>query len=180
MLTPPTISNILQEINTKHNQYSYGLSPTNQKILKFVTFEINKLNNSDLDELTKINKMLNLLEGFYRFLNQNTKQVLLLDIERLLTFIYYPESEDFTLANKDNLNIGKKSQTVAEWHDSYFENNRAAIYNSLFDCKSILSPKTFNNYQYLTESPLTMPDAMQKKYEEMLNKSPKRSPSRHG
>lgn len=178
MLTSSTIHRFIHEMHSKHSQKVHGLSPTNKKILNYISSEIGILNKSNLSEIDKINNMLNLLEGFYRFLQQDSIPVFLRDIEQLLVLIYYPESKDVTLHNKENLLVGKKGQTVRFWHDRYFENNREAIYNRIFDCKNVLAANK-NYYEYFSKPKLEMPKAMEKKYEEMLDnaKNLKHSPS---
>lgn len=159
MITPLTIEKKIQALDKKYSV----------KILKYLKNEITEINRSSYSEIEKMNRMINLLEGFYRFLNLSNKQPLFFDIENLLVLVYYPESEELTLQQEGNLLSSDKGEIARFWHDAYFENNRSAIYNCFFDCKRKLNQKRI--YEYIENQSLGMPEGMQKKYEEMLSKS---------
>lgn len=166
MLTPQKISELIKQLNIKHTQSLHGLYPPQKKIINYINNQIARIQKDNrLDELDKVLAMTNLLEGFIRYLN-DTNMILKLDVERILTYIYYPESEDVTLQNKDNLLIGSKGATVRLWHDAYFMNNRKPIINRLIDCKNVLYDKITRSSYVKNES--HMPEQMQKKYQEML------------
>lgn len=167
MLTPQKIVELIKKLNTKHTQPQYGLYPPQKKIINYISNQIVRIQKDQkLDELDKVLAMTNLLEGFSRYLN-DTNMVLKLDVERILTYIYYPETEEVTLQNKDNLLLGSKGATVRLWHDAYFMNNRKPIINRLIDCKNVLYDK-INRNTYKKDEESRMPEQMQRKYQEML------------
>lgn len=167
MLTPEKILELVKTVNVKHTQPRYGLYPPQKKILNYISRQMNNIvKNSHFNKIRKINEMTNLLEGFARYLNDMNK-ILRLDIDRILTYIYYPETEKNTLDNKDNLMLGVNGNTVRLWHDAYFMNNRGPILNRLIDCKNVLYDK-IGGSEYMMGEGTGMPVQMQKKYEEML------------
>jgi hypothetical protein len=167
MLTPYKINELVKIVNTKHTQPRYGLYPPQKKIVNYICRQTSLIAKDILlDEVSKVKEMTNLLEGFTRYLN-DTNKILKLDIERILTYIYYPETEEITLGNKDNLLIGNKGKTVRLWHDAYFMNNRNQIINRLIDCKNVLYDK-IGSKEHMKVEVSGMPEQMQKKYEEML------------
>lgn len=172
MLTPYKINELIRVINAKHTKPRYGLYPPQKKIMNYISRQLGQIEKDTLiDEITKVREMTNLLEGFIRYLN-DTNKILKLDVERVLTYIYYPETEEITLDNKDNLLIGSKGETVRLWHDAYFMNNRGSIINRLIDCKNVLYDK-IGSAEYMKIEGAGMPEQMQKKYEEMLSRQEK-------
>lgn len=168
MLTPKKIQDLIKQVSTKHTSPQHGLYPPQRKIISYISRQADRIQkNNKYSEVIKVQEMTNLLEGFIRYLN-NTNKILKLDVERILTYIYYPENEEITLTNKDNLLIGPKGATVRIWHDAYFMNNRGPIFNRLIDCKNVLYDKIASN-EYLTNQGSGMPEQMQQKYEEMLS-----------
>ncbi len=166
MLTPEKISELIKQLTIKHTAAQHGLYPPQKKIINYISHQITRIQkDSRLDDLEKVLEMTNLLEGFIRYLN-DTNMILKLDVDRILTYIYYPESESVTLENKDNLLIGSKGATVRLWHDAYFMNNRKPIINRLIDCKNVLYDKITRATYGRNDS--RMPEQMQKKYQEMF------------
>ncbi|MBA2653528.1 MAG: hypothetical protein H0U71_00480 [Gammaproteobacteria bacterium] len=171
MLTPYKINELVKAINTKHTKPRYGLYPPQKKIINYISRQLARIEKNNIDEVSKVKEMTDLLEGFIRYLN-DTNKILKLDIEKVLTYIYYPEVEQITLDNKDNLLIGSKGETVRLWHDAYFMNNRGPIINRLIDCKNVLYDKV-GSTEYTKNEGAGMPEQMHKKYEEMLAKQEK-------
>lgn len=167
MLTPSKILELVNDINKKHTKSVQGSYPAQKKIVNYIYRKIKQLQQDEThDDITKVKEMTNLLEGFIRYLDA-TNKVLKLDVEKILTYIYYPENEELTIQNKDNLLIGRKGETVRLWHDAYFMNNRTLILNRLIECKNVLYNKA-NATEYMKTDNARMPEQMQKKYEEML------------
>lgn len=174
MLTPEKIHEFIKAINNKHTKSQYGLYPPQKKIMNYVLRQANYIHdNQQLNDLAKVQEMTNLLEGYIRYLNDMSR-ILKLDVEKVLTYIYYPENEQTTLDNKDNLMIGSKAETVRLWHDAYYVNNRGSIINRLIDCKNVLYNK-IGSGEYMKIEGSGMPEQMQRKYQEML--SPNQHPS---
>lgn len=168
MLTPNKINDLIKAVSAKHTQARYGLYPPQKKIMSYISRQIAHINkDASLDEIGKVQEMTNLLEGFIRYLNEMNK-ILQLDIKRILTYIYYPESEEKTLFNKDNLLIGSKGETVRLWHDAYYSTNRKQIINCLIACKNVLYDKGSHISEYMKTEDTAMPEQMQKRYEEMF------------
>ncbi len=173
MLTPKKIHELVSIINNKHTKSQYGLYPPQKKIINYILRQTSYIqHNSRLEDLDKVQEMTNLLEGFIRYLN-DTNKILKLDVEKILTYIYYPESEKITLDNKDNLMVGSKAGIVRVWHDAYFINNRGPIINRLIDCKNVLYNK-IGGGEYMRIEGSGMPEQMQKKYREMFVLQPDR------
>jgi hypothetical protein len=167
MLTPNTINKLIQEAYKKHTTPIYGLYPPHKRIMNYISKRVTTISiNPGIDDLMKVKEMTDLLEGFIKYLN-NTHKLLRLEMEKILTYIYYPEFEDTTLQNKDNLLLGSKGETIRLWHDAYFEMNRGTIINCLIDCKNILY-KMKGMQEHIAEQGFGMPIQMQKKYAEML------------
>lgn len=167
MLTPEKIHKFIKAIARKHTEPQYGLYPPQKKIVDYILRQVGYIQaNSNLDELQKVEEMTNLLEGFIRYLN-GTSKILKLDVEKILTYIYYPEGEETTLENKDNLMIGSKAETVRLWHDAYYNSNKGPIINRLIDCKNVLYNK-INMSEHMKLPGRGMPQSMHQKYQEML------------
>lgn len=170
MLTPKKINELVQVTSKNHTQPRYGLYPPNKKILSYIATRIKNVNLSKVDDLEKVQEMITILEGFIRYLD-NINNLLRLDIEKILVYIYYPDTEENTLANKDNLLLGSKGETVRLWHDAYYLNNRGPIINRLIDCKNVLYHQR-GGYEYTQHQGSGMPEQMEKKYQEMLLGAP--------
>jgi hypothetical protein len=166
MLTPHKINELVKIISIKHTEPRYGMYPPQKKIMDYISRKISTIAGGSVDEISKVKEMTDLLEGFIRYLN-DTNKILRLDINKVLTYIYYPETEETTLRNKDNLNIGSKGETVRLWHDAYYSTNRKQIINRLIECKNVLYDKN-NTSEYMKVGSGGMPEQMQKRYEEML------------
>jgi hypothetical protein len=166
MLTPKKIQELVKDVSNKHTQATYGLYPPQKKIMDFITRQIGYIAGNKDPDISKVKEMTNLLEGLVRYLN-NTNIVLKLDIDKILTYIYYPETEKTTLDNKDNLLIGSKGETVRLWHDAYSMTNRKQILNCLIECKNVLSNRVGNS-EFIQAEDSGMPVQMEIKYREML------------
>lgn len=168
MLTPQKISDLMKQVSTKHTQAQYGLYPPQKKIINYIYKQTVNINKSlKLSEMEKVLEMTNLLEGFSRYLN-DTNKILKLDIEKILTYIYYPDSEETTLNNKDNLLFGSKGATLKLWHDAYFMNNREPILNRLIECKNVLYDKIIK-VEYRKSEGSHMPEQMYRRYQQMFH-----------
>jgi hypothetical protein len=167
MLTPKKIQELIKEVGNKHTRPSYGLYPPQKKIMDYISRQVSYIaDNRGQADINKVKDMTNLLEGFVRYLN-DTNIILKLDVEKILTYIYYPETEQTTLNNKDNLMIGSQAETVRLWHEAYFMTNRKHILNCLIECKNVLYNKVSNN-DFIQTDGSGMPEQMEKKYKEML------------
>lgn len=178
MLTPDKINELMKAVGTKHTEPRSGLYPPQKKIIDYISRQIKQIaRDSVVDDITKVKQMTNLLEGFIRYLN-DTNKILKLDVEKILTYIYYPETEEITLKNKDNLHIGSKGETVRLWHDAYYSTNREKILNCLIECKNVLyNIHKSSVSEFLKTDDSGMPEQMEKKYEAMLLSSKKSGPS---
>ncbi len=92
-----------EEAEEEQNTVEVKNYPPQKKIINYILRQTSYIqHNSRLEDLDKVQEMTILLEGFICYLN-DTNKILKLDVEKILTYIYYPESEKITLDNKDNL-----------------------------------------------------------------------------
>lgn len=168
MLTPHKIQEIIHEVTAKHTKPQYGLYPPQKKIINYTYREANRIEkNTDLNGVEKVQELTNLIEGLIQYLGE-TGKILRLDMERLLTYIYYPENEEVTLRDKDNLLLGYNTIRTNGWRQDYILNNRGPILNRLIAYKNILFSRHGTWDEYMQKAGFGMPEQMHRKYKEML------------